>query len=149
MLKLFIILSLLIPAFVSAQDSTAIRHEIDSILSIKIKVKRHGVKSDWDSVHYTVAFHKATGNLMSIDEIHYPVLGGKTEWWIYRYHFRNDALVLISKYNNVKMKDPRWQNAYYYFRNKSLAYREEKGTSIPDIDAEFKKGISLRDKFSN
>ena len=148
MFKLFLGLLLSIPTTIYAQDSASIRREMDIALSIKPKVTRQQIKSEFDSVNYVVAYDKRTGQVISVDEVHHPVFGGKTKWWVYRYHFRQDTIILISKYNNVKIKDPRWQNAYYYFRNNILVYKEETGTSIPDIEGERKKAEHLKKKFS-
>lgn len=143
------VLLLLFSAVLSAQEPATIRSQIDSALSLKSRVVKRQYKSEFDSVHYFVRYDKSTNSVRHIDEIHYPVSEGKTKWWIYRYHFLNDSIAMISKFNNIKMKDPRWQNAYYYFHRNILIYKEESGTTIPDIDAEFEKAEFLRNKFSN
>jgi hypothetical protein len=148
MLKFTIILLLvIIPAKIFAQDSTLLRHRIDSMLFLHGKFSSKKFNSEYDSVHYLVISSKRTKEVLNIAEVHYPVLGGKTKWWIYNFTFIDNKIVKISKYNNVRTKDPRRQDAFYYFYNDTLVYREEKGTSIPEINAQRNKGILLREKF--
>ncbi len=147
MRKFIFLLLFLVPTYVFSQDSIAIVHTIDSIWSVKLKTKKRRFKSDYDSLNYRVWYDKTTGEILSIEESHYPVNGGTTKFWIYNYHFRDGKLIFLTKYNNTNIKDYRRQICYYYFLNDKLHYKHEFRTSILDIPGEQEKAYGLKKKF--
>ncbi|HQZ51787.1 MAG TPA: hypothetical protein PLF17_14740 [Chitinophagaceae bacterium] len=135
-------------AYTYGQDSMKIVNTIDSIWSVEIRAKKKVFGSRSDSIKYQVWYSKNTNDIITIAEIHYPISTEETKYLSYNYHFRDNKLIFITKYNNASIKDQRRKVCYYYFRREELLYKHEFKFTIQDIENEKLKAYRLKMKFS-
>lgn len=123
------------------QDSLY-RKYVDSILISRSKsnVKRIKVKNS-PTVRYT--YYRDSKELVFFD-IFYPRRINDEDNWYFNYHFVDGQLLMINKYNGRGIKDKRRKNAFYYFRNGLLVFKEENKTSIENPEKEFKIALDIK-----
>jgi hypothetical protein len=123
------------------QDSLY-RKSIDSILiarSIK-SVKR--VKVKMDSIYIRYSFNRKSKELVFLDICYRRKAGNDENWWL-NYHLIDGKLSMLNKYNGRVAGDKKRANAFYYFKNGILVFKEENSTTIHDLDEKIRLGLEL------
>jgi hypothetical protein len=137
-----ILFGLLVLAIINKcySQESAYKKLIDSTLLSRSHKPVKKIKVIGDSTIKTFYYEKVSKELSLIEVV--SMDNNRIRWW-YNYHFINGEFVMLNKYNGQSANN-RKANAFYYFKNDQLIFKEEHKAQMQNLETQVQVANNMR-----